>query len=37
MVKKDLAVCLTSACVNCTRDGKNLEDEIMGKMDRQNK
>jgi hypothetical protein len=25
-----LVVCLSSACVNCTRDDNNHEDEFMG-------
>jgi hypothetical protein len=31
-----LDACLFCACMKCTRDGKNNDDEIMGKMARRN-
>jgi len=31
MAEMALVACLFSACVNCTRDGKNPEDELVGK------
>jgi hypothetical protein len=36
MAKMALVACLFSACMNYTRDGKNPEDELMGKMARRN-